>query len=100
MYRYDMLRTGFFDNGNDIPDDITEYEGEVKIKSSDNKYRYPGCSDLLSKNRIYTDDFYEYYKPEELLATVQVHNNNYDIFSIFNIVWEYICSRCCKRKSE
>jgi len=22
MYRYDMLRTGFFDNGNDIPDDI------------------------------------------------------------------------------
>jgi hypothetical protein len=100
MYRYDMLRTGFFDNGHDIPDDITEYEGEVKIKSSDNKYRYPGCSDLLSKNRIYTDDFYEYYKPEELLATVQVHNNTYDIFSIFNLVWEYICSRCCKRKSE
>ena len=99
MYRYDMLRTGFFDNGNDIPDDITEYEGEIKIKSSDNKYRYPGCSDLLSKNRIYTDDFYEYYKPE-LVAAVQVHNNTYDIFSIFNVIWEYICSRCCKRKSE
>jgi hypothetical protein len=99
MYRYDMLRTGFFDNGNDIPDDITEYEGEVKIKSSDNKYRYPGCSDLLSKNRIYTDDFYEYYKPE-LLAAVQVHNNTYDIFSIFSVVWEYICGMCCKRKAD
>jgi hypothetical protein len=100
MYRYDMLRTGFFDNGNDIPDDITEYEGEVQIKSSDNKYRYPGCSDLLSKNRIYTDDFYEYYKPDEPLETVQVHDNTNIIYSIFNTIWEYICSRCCKRKSD
>ena len=115
VYRYDMLRTGFFDNGKDIPDDIEEYEGEVKIKSSDNKYRYPGCSDLLSKNRIYTDDFYENYKSKKLVGTVgtveavgavetvevvEVLSNANLIYVLFNVAWNFIFGTCCKRKSD
>lgn len=100
MYRYDILRNGLLDNAKDIPEDII-YDGPIQFKSSDNKYKYPGCSDLTTNdyNKIYTDDFYTLSKlkvvEEEKIEEVKIKEE-----SIFKIIWKYIRRICCKRKSE
>jgi len=98
MYRYDILRNGLLDNGKDIPENIP-YDGPIQFQSSDNQYKYPGCSDLSTNNynKIYTDDFYTYSKlGEEEGAEEEVREEE----SIFKIIWKYIFGMCCKRKSE
>lgn len=106
MYRYDILRNGLLDNGKDIPENIP-YDGPIQFQSSDNQYKYPGCSDLSSDNynKIYTDDFYTYSKfgeeeGAEEGADEGAEEEVREEESIFKIIWKYIFGMCCKRKSE
>lgn len=104
MYRYDILRNGLLDNGKDIPENIS-YDGPIQFQSSDNQYKYPGCSDLSSDNynKIYTDDFYTYSKIKGVEEIVEEEGGVIEQVkeeSIFRIIWKYIRKMCCKRKSE
>jgi hypothetical protein len=100
MYRYDILRNGLLDNAKDIPENIP-YDGPIQFQSSDNQYKYPGCSDLSSDNynKIYTDDFYTYSKLGEG-ESAEEGEEEVEEESIFKIILKYVCRMCCKRKSE
>lgn len=58
MYRYDILNCGLSYFQNDFPkENQIPSDEKVILKSSDTKFLYPGCSDKLTSNRVYTNDF-------------------------------------------
>jgi len=61
MYRYDILESGILGNGNSIPkENIIPDNEQILFKSTDYQYMYPGCSENVKSNRVYTGDFYGY----------------------------------------
>ena len=59
MYRHDILNSGILSLGRDIPDNMKIPDNEnIIFKSTDYEYMYPGCSDQVTSNRVYTGDFY------------------------------------------
>ena len=59
MYRYDILDSGILGNGNSIPkENIIPDNKQILFKYTDYQFMYPGCSENVKSNRVYTGDFY------------------------------------------
>jgi hypothetical protein len=59
MYRKDIIDRRILGFAWHIPDYCTAYHGPTEqyvFSSKDHKYAYPGCSETVTSNRIYTDD--------------------------------------------